>query len=111
MFKITNVDSLGTSYTVQDTNGKIIKTIQVIPHKEILGAAVGEYNDMFEGIQAYLEKSIAVLEGFEGVDIHTTLWYSTTEEKVILKEIIEYAIQHGYDKIILEQLEPLTDVQ
>ncbi len=109
MFKITNIESLGTAYTVQDQSGRIIKTIQVIPHTEILDAALGAYNDAFGDMQTYLERSIEVLEGFEEVDIYNTLWYATTEEKVILKDLIEFAIQNGYDKIILEQLEPVTD--
>lgn len=109
MFKLTNIESLGTSYTVQDTTGRIIKTIQVIPHREILDAALGPYTDLFGDMQTYLEKSIEVLEGFEEVDLYTTLWYSTQDEKVVLKDLIEFAIQHGYDKIILEQLEQVTD--
>jgi hypothetical protein len=109
MFKMTNIDSLGVSYNVQDQTGKIIKSIQVIPHTEILDAALGPYTDSFDSFQNYLEKSIEVLEGFEEVDPFNVLWYSTTSDTINLKELIEYAIRHGYNKIIYEQLDPLVD--
>ena len=111
MFNITNIDSLGTSYTVQDQQGKVVQTIQVIPYMDILSAALGPYTEDFGTIQNYLEKSIAELSGFEEVDLYKTLWYSTSEENVVLKNLIEFAILNGYDKIILEQLAPLTDNQ
>jgi hypothetical protein len=105
MYKITNIESLGTDYTVADSNGKVIDTIQVIPHTEILEAALGEYtSDIFDNISSYLEKSISVLEGNEAINPHRVLWYSTTKDEIVLAEVIEYAIKHGYDKIILEHL-------
>ena len=109
MFKMTNIDSLGTVYTAKDQNGNVIKSVQVMTHTDILNAALGPFTNAFESIDSYLEKSIAVLEGFEEVDLYTTLWYATSEEKIVLKDLIEFAIQNGYDKIILEQLAPLTD--
>jgi len=106
MYRITHVESLGTDYTVADSNGKIINTIQVIPHSEILDAALGKFTlEKFDTISSYLEKSIAVLEGTEAIDPTRVLWYATTEEEVVLAEIIEYAVKYGYDKIILEHLE------
>lgn len=110
MFKLTNIDSLGTSYTIQDQEGKVIKTIQVIKHTDILEAALGPMTENFTDISTYLEQSIAVLEGFEEVDLYKVYWYAATDESVVLKELIEYAIIHGYDKIILEQLDPVTDI-
>lgn len=109
MYKITNIDTLGTDYTVADQNGKVIKNIQIIPHTEILEAALGEYNDSFGSIKNYLEKSIAVLEGNEDIDINKVYWYSTEDDEVALAEIIEYAINNGYDKIILEHLDPVDE--
>lgn len=109
MYKITNIDTLGTEYTVADTNGKIIRTIQVIPHTEILEAALGEFTSEFGTVSSYLEKSIAVLAGNEGISPYSIYWYSTEGDDVILSEIIEYAIKHGYDKIILEHLEPVEN--
>jgi hypothetical protein len=105
MYKITNIETLGTDYTVADQKGNIIKTIQVIPHTEILEAALGKYTEDFDSLQIYLDKSIAVLAGFEEVDPYKVLWYATLNEEVVLTEIIEYAIKNGYDKIILEYLE------
>jgi len=107
MFKITNIESLGSDYTITDQTGKVIKTIQVIPHTEILEAALGTFTEDFGSISSYLEKSIAVLSGCDKVDHYKVLWYATTEEEVVLSEIIEFAIQNGYDKIILEHLEEL----
>lgn len=105
----TNVESLGTEYTVTAPDGTILKTIQVIPYSEILDAALGRYTDQFASMSDYLEQSISVLSGFESVDTHRVLWYATSDEEVVLAELIEFAISNGYDKIILEHLEYLDD--
>jgi hypothetical protein len=108
MYKITDILSLGTDYTVADRNGNILKTVQVITAQEILDAALGPYNeDAFDDYDSYLEKSIAVLSGFDEVDTNKILWYATIDEEVTLSDVIEYAIKNGYDKIILEHLEDL----
>lgn len=107
MFKITNIETLGTEYTVTDQAGKLLKKIRIIPDTAILEAALGEYTDNFENIENYLQKSVAVLSGFEQMQPNTTLWYSTTDEEVELAELIEYAYKNGYDRIVLEHLEDL----
>jgi hypothetical protein len=105
MFKITDILSLGSDYTVSDSDGKVINTIQVIPLTELLAATLGPYTDEFGSYENYMEKSIATLSGFDDVDSTKVLWYATEEDEVALSEIIEYAINHNYDKIILEHLE------
>ena len=107
MYNITNIEELGTDYTVSDIgSGEVLKTIQVITYSEILEAIMGEYTDEFESYSDYLKKSIALMTGFVP-DLYKTLWYATSEEEVVLAEIIQYAILNGYDKIILEHLEDL----
>lgn len=107
MYKMTNVEELGTTYTVSDSKGQIIKSIQIIPHIDILESAIGEYTEAFGSFTEYLQKSVEVLEGFELINPKTVLWYATSEEEVVLADIIEYAVKNGYDRIILEHLEPL----
>lgn len=109
MYKITNVQTLGMDYTISDPDGNIIKTIQIITDINILDAAMGEYTGDFSDMSDYLKQSIAVLTGFEELDPHKILWYATTDEEVVVSEIVEYAISNGYDKIILEHLEMLDD--
>jgi hypothetical protein len=109
MYKITNIDTLGTDYTVANREGKIIKNVKIIQHTDILNAALGEYNDAVESISSYLEKSVAVLEGNEDVDTHNVYWHATTDEEVELSVIIEYAVKHGYDTVIMEHLELLNE--
>lgn len=111
MYKITNIETLGADYTVTDQNGNVIKVIQVIPHQEILEAALGDFTPSFGSVASYLQKSIAVLNGFEELDPRSILWYSTYDEEVVLSEIIEYALEHGYNKIILEHLEDFDDLE
>ncbi len=110
MYKITNIETLGTDYTVADQNGNVLKTIQVIPHTEILDAALGAFSAEFGSVQTYLDKSIAVLAGFDNIDPYKIMWYSTEDEEVVLADIIELAIKNGYDKIILEHLDEPTDM-
>lgn len=107
MYKITNVETLGQDYTVADSDGNIINVVQIIPYTEILDAALGEYNESFGSYSTYLERSIEVLEGFDCVDPTRVLWYATSDEEVVLTEIIQYAINSGYDRIILEHLDEL----
>ena len=109
MYKITNIEQLGTNYTVADAEGKIIKTIQIIPQTEILDSALGIYTEEFGSFTEYLEKSIAVMTGFDQVDPKKILWYATHDDEVILADIIEYAVRWGYDRIILEHLEDLEE--
>lgn len=105
MFNTTDILSLGTEYTVADQKGNIIKTIQVIPHTEILEAAIGPYSPEHGTYTDYLDKCKEALTGYEDIDPNKVLWYSTPDEEVVLSEVIEYAIHNGYDKIILEHLE------
>lgn len=103
---ITDIQTLGTDYTVVDKKGDIIKNIQIIPHNEILDAALGPYSqEEFGNFSTYLERSIEVLSGFDNIDPTKVLWIATEEEEVVLSDIVEYAIKHGYDKIIVELLE------
>jgi hypothetical protein len=107
MYKITDILTLGTEYTVTDQTGKVIRSIQVIPQTDILSAALGSYSEEFGTMQSYLDKSIAVLSGYDDIDPSKVLWYSTTEDEVVLSELLEYAVRNDYDKIILEHLEEL----
>lgn len=107
MFNATDILSLGTEYNVVDKKGNILKSIQVIPHTDILEAAFGIYNPQIGSYSDYLEKSISCFTGYQDLDPHSVLWYSTTDEELILSDLIEYAVKNGYDKIILEHLEDL----
>ncbi len=110
MFNTTDVLTLGTDYTVTDRKGNVLKSIQVIAHGDILDATLGDYDPIEHGtFSDYLEKSIAVLTGFEGVDPLRTLWYTSYDEEVILTDIIEFAIKNGYNKVIIEHLDEFFD--
>lgn len=109
MYKITNIEELGTDYTVADTDGKILNTIQIIPHSEILEAALGPYTEEFDSFKSYLKQSIKVMTGFENIDPNKILWHATYDEEVVLSDIIQYAIQNGYDRVILEHLDDLDE--
>lgn len=111
MYKITDILSLGTDYTVADRNGNVIKTVQVVTAQEILDAALGPYSeDIFESYSSYLEKSVKVLSGFEEINPLSVLWYATKDEEVALSSIIEFAIKHNYDRIILEHIDELEGI-
>lgn len=111
MYKITNISKLGTEFSVSDEAGNMIKTIQIIPHADILTAALGPYTSDFPNIKTYLDNSIAVLEGYDQIAPHSVLWYATSDEEIVLAELIQYAVNNGYDRIIVEHLDPLdTDM-
>lgn len=107
MYKITNIETLGTDYTVANQEGKILKNIRIIEHTEILEAAMGEYAG--GSITEYLDKSIALLEGNEDLNPYSVYWHSTEGDEVVLAEVIEHAVKHGYDTVILEHLDPLDE--
>lgn len=110
MYKITDIQTLGTDYTVADSKGNIIKTIQVVTSQDILDAALGPYSeDIFGSFGNYLEKSIAVLSGFDESSTLKTLWYSSHDEDVVIYDVIEYAVKNQYDRVILEHLEELDE--
>lgn len=105
MYKITNIETLGTEYMVATKEGQVLRNVQIIPHTEILEAALGTCNETFPSLSEYIEQSLAVLAGNENIDPHRIYWHSTTQVEVPLEEIVEYAIKYDYDIIILEHLE------
>lgn len=107
MYKITNIETLGTDYTVATKDGKVISNVQVIPHTEILEAALGYYNESETDMATYIAKTSALFAGNENIDPHSIYWYSTEDDEVPLDDIIEYAIMHGYTTVILEHLDPV----
>jgi hypothetical protein len=104
MNKMTDLLSVGTAYTVADVAGNIIQSVQVLTHTDILDAALGPYTSEFGSYESYLKKSIKVLSGFS-TNFTSVLWYSTHDEEIVLSDVIEYAVLHGYDSIILEHLD------
>lgn len=109
MYKITNIETLGTDYSVANQHGKILQNIKIIPHTEILEAALGEYDEEHGTMSEYIEKSLALLEGNENMNFYNIYWYSTEDSEVVLSEVIEYAIKYGYDTVIVEHLEPVEN--
>lgn len=107
MYKITNIETLGTEYTVANKEGQVLRNIQIISHTEILEAALGPCSSEFSSLTDYIDKSRAVLDGNENIDPYSIYWHSTVDEEVPLEDIIEYAIKHGYDIVILEHLDPV----
>jgi hypothetical protein len=107
MFKITDILSLGVSYNIEDDKGEVVKTIQIIPHTDILEAALGPYSPEFGSYSEYLVKSAKVLSGNEDIDITDILWLATYDEEVAIPTIIAKAVKQGCDIIILEHLEEL----
>ena len=107
MIKVTNIQALGTEYTVSDPEGNILTTIQVISYSELLSAILGPYTEEFGSYESYVEQCTAVLSGYEDIDPYRVLWFATSESEVPLSEIISYAVNHQYEKVILEHLEEL----
>ena len=107
MYKITDITSLGTEYTISDEAGVVVGKIQIIPNDELLSATLGPYTPEFGSYDSYIEKSKAVLSGVADVDPNKVLWYATCDEEVELTEVIQYAVTYGYDKVILEHLADL----
>lgn len=107
MYNITKIDSLGTSYTIADAGGRVIKMMQIIPYSELLtiGETVGDY--MVDGVASYMTKFVSMLDGTDHVDPYRVLWHSTHDDEVVLSEVIEYAVKYGYDTIVLEHLDDL----
>lgn len=108
---MTDILSLGTEYVISDPSGAVINKIQILSDRDVLDAALGEFNGTLGDVSAYLNESISVLTGFQKVNPHKILWYATEEDEVILSEIVEYAVENGYDRIILEHLEPLKELE
>jgi hypothetical protein len=107
MYKITDILSLGTEYTIADPQGNVIGKIQIIPFDDILSATLGPYTFDADSYQKYIDESMAVLSGFEEVDANKILWYATSKHEVVLADVIQFALNNGYDKIVLEHLEEI----
>lgn len=103
MHKIINIRDLGTDYTVTTPAGKIIDNIHVIPYTDLIDV-FGYYESDHDTYSSYMSESIAKLTGNKDLDPYSVLWYTTTEEEVVLSTLIEYAVKHGYSKVILEYI-------
>lgn len=109
MHKITDVEMLGREYKVVDPMGNNIGKIQIIPHTEIVDAAIGDYSEEFGTFENYLKESVSVLSGFDKINPKKVMWYASAESEIELLDIIEIAVRNGYDKVILEYLEETKD--
>ncbi len=105
MYNITDISTLGKSYSIVDKDEKFIKAIRIIPHTEILNAALGEFDESFVSMGDYLEESIATLSGYDAIDPDKIYWLTTENETVPLEDILETAIVNDYDVIILEKID------
>jgi len=102
MYKITNLDTLGSEYYISDMEGKILDYIQIITAKEIINAGIGYFEDSNLSIQEYLDQSRKHFSGYKNINPYSTLcWISKTSDYDIT-EIIEYAIKYDYKKVIIE---------
>lgn len=104
MHKIINIQDLGTDYTVTTPSGKIIDTIKVIPYTDLMDA-FGYFDPDLDTYTSYMTTSIAKITGNKDIDPYSVLWYTTTEEEVVLSTLIEFSVKHGYNTVILEYLE------
>lgn len=105
MFKITDVHTLGTEYTVVNKAGTVIDKIQIVTGDQILEAAIGEYDEEKHGsYEEYLTNSVKLLSNYDDIDPTKVLWYSSSDENIALYDVIEFAITNGYNKVILEEL-------
>jgi len=102
MNQIIDINDLGTEYAVYNNNGDNVTTIKLIWNNDILGSALGEYNESFyDGYDDYMNSSISMLRGFVE-DIYSVSWYVSTEEDFDLHEAIELAIAEGNNIVVLE---------
>jgi len=105
MTKIVNLNTLGTEYTVCDVMGNIINSLQIISAIEIVEAGIGLFEE-HDGIttQEYLDQSRSHFSGHKDIDPLKVLWWATKDAESDLTIPIEYALNHGYEKIIMECL-------
>lgn len=108
MYKITDIQTLGTGYTVADMHGNVIRTIQVIPYSEILTAINGEYDISSSLLDEYLKKAVRSLSGYEGIKQYRVYWHADSSD-TDLNSLIEYALINGYERIILEHVDKATE--
>ena len=101
MYKITNIDTLGTEYTVANKDGKILKHVRVLQHTEKLDAVLGEYDHTVEDMASYLERAASALSGNEDIKEHSIYWL-TTEAGWSMHDVIEHAVTYSYDVVVIE---------
>lgn len=107
---MTDIKTLGTEYTVTQPGTNFLKTIQIIQFDEILEAGVGFFDNDADTYESYIKDSSDMFSGCENIDPHKVLWFATSDEEVALSAIISHAITNGYDTIVLEHLDDLTDI-
>lgn len=111
MHELHDVQTLGVIYTITDDVGKELGKVQVLFPHEITDVAFGEYNDTFIDYRDYLIQSKECFSGQDEDQLYRTLWwcrtcYTDKERDHDLLQAFEYAIQHNYTTIIIEDIVP-----
>lgn len=110
MAKTIDINTLGTEYIISDPEGTVVKTIRIFLMDDILDAGIGAFIPTSDNMSEYLEKSIKAFTGFDGDSSTKVLWYSTFDSEVSIQEVLEYAIIHDYDKVVLEHLDDFDEL-
>ena len=116
MFNTTDVRLLGTTFTITDSDGNPIRTMQVISALEITDAALGHFDDSFANYEEYLAQSIECLSGFASNPYRVLWWncegaseFANSDRELNIPRAVEHALKYGYDAIIVEDVLPLNE--
>ena len=99
---MANIQDLGQEVILADIAGNVYGNIQVISHDEILSAANGPYS-WEQSMNQYMEESVGKLSGFDTANAGRVYWYTYTGDPE-LNSVIQHAVDHGYNRIIVEQI-------
>lgn len=110
MPKLTDIRKMGITYSIVNSEGKLIDTIQIVDASEILEMGPGEYDEaLFSGYDEYMKEYVSRFYGF-AEEQYRTLWWTYNDcqdgesRRHAVADSVEYAIKYGYDNIVIESI-------
>lgn len=97
-----DINMLGTSYNILDEDGKLVKVLKIIDHKEVLNSVFMEYDpNIHTCIDAYIEHSKENLVGFTK-DISSIMYYTSHDKEIDLIDIIDKSVENDAYYVLLD---------
>lgn len=104
--KLTNVRSLGHTYTIANRKGEVVERVQLVTATQILESTNGPYEREKHGtFNNYLRKAVRKLENTGEIEYGRILWHINRDpDGVSIHDIVKQAYTDGFDTVIIEDL-------
>lgn len=102
MSSVTDLRSIGISYTISTVNEKFVKSIYVLDLNDILDST-GQYSPEYETVNEHISYALTRLKNF--FDLSRISWKVFRNSDYCLEKIAKIAYEEGTDIVVVEFIE------